>query len=110
MASINNTTNNSSPLSQSVPVRMHIPEQRKNLEPLFSHVVMPEANPLSNRSVEKLPGQASSIPISIPSFSDLHRTPEKEKAFTSARAVFFEDDLESPSLMSTISSSFCRGL
>ncbi|MCB1073127.1 MAG: hypothetical protein KDK96_08530, partial [Chlamydiia bacterium] len=102
MASINNTTNSSTPLSQPAPVRTQASEQRTNVEPSFSHVIMPESSSLSNRCVEQLSSQSSSIPLSVPSFGDLRRSQEEEKAFTPARPVFFEDDLELPNAMPTI--------
>ncbi|MCB1073118.1 MAG: hypothetical protein KDK96_08485 [Chlamydiia bacterium] len=99
MSSVSHTTNSLTPLSQSTSVSTQVPEQRTNIEPSFLHVVMPEAHSLSNRSVEQLPSQSSSISLSVPAFGDLHISQEKEKAFGSAKPVFIEDDLELPSVI-----------
>jgi len=47
-------------------------------------------------------GQSSSIPLSVPAFERLNISQEEEQAFTPARPVFFEDDLELPSVMPTM--------
>jgi len=101
MTSISSNMNASIPLAHPVPVRTYAQEQRTGVEPSFSHVVMPETRPLSDRSFEQLSGQSSSIPLTLPVFSGLHITKEEEKAFVSAPPIFFEDDLELPSAMPT---------
>lgn len=101
MFSTTNVNNNSTSLSQTDFIRADVSQQNVNLESSFSHVITPETRSLSNRSVEKLPGQASSIPLSIPSFGNLHRTQEEEKSFVPTRPIFFQDDLELPTAMPT---------
>ncbi|MCB1073120.1 MAG: hypothetical protein KDK96_08495 [Chlamydiia bacterium] len=102
MSSVSSTNTNSNPLPKQSSILTHVPEQRTNVEASFSHVVMPEANSLSNRYVEQLPSQSSSIPLSAPVFGDLHLSQEEKKVFSPAMPVLFEDDLELPSVMPTM--------